>query len=199
VFVALATATRIAGLALIPAIVWEAYREYRVTKKIPISIVLAPLGFIFYSTYIQIISGNALLIITQQKNWNKPVGILGPWFALKDGFSKAFFGSEFSRHNPLSHFIEQVEFVSIIFIIVVIITSIKKMRFSYWLYIFFSTALILFSGVLSSVHRYLVVLFPIYIYLVKVIPKKYFLFLCFIFVLLLLVLSCLFLRNYWVA
>jgi len=199
IFTAFATATRIIGLALIPAILFEAYHSYKRNKKIPFLIIITPLGYFIYSAYLQMISGNAFSVILKQKDWNRQISIFSPWTALKEGFVKIVYGSALSRSNTIIHFIEQLEFFMAILILIFLIISINKIKFSYWLYVFFSLVPIFFSGMLSSIPRYIIVMFPIYIFLARKIPEKYFYFICTVFFILLIILTSLFLRGYWVA
>ena len=198
-FVGLATATRITGLALLPSLIWAGYRHYAKKGRFPLVTLFAPLGFILFGLYLQLTTGNGLTIILGQKDWYKPMGLLGPWQALKDGFLKFLYASPFTKGNFFGHSMEIIEFLSAVFFILIIWLSYKKIKFSYWLFIFFSAWPIFFSGSLSSIHRYLVVLFPVYIYLAKTLKGKYYLALCLSFFILLVYLTSLFLRGYWVA
>jgi len=183
VFIALATATRVTGLALLPSLFWQGYKKYQKSKKFPWPILIAPLGFIAFSVYLQITTGNGLSIISKQKDWYKPMGVFGPEKALSNGFLKFLQGSLVTQGNLFGRSMEIVEFLSAIFLLSIIVLSYKKIKSSYWLFIFFSAWPIFFSGSLSSIHRYILVLFPIYIYLVKVLPKRYYYFLCLFFLL----------------
>lgn len=199
IFTALATATRVTGLALIPGVLWEAYQSYKKTKKVSFSVLLTPLGFVFYMIYTQLTSGNALSIIQSQKDWNRPIGILGPFYAFKEGLLHAVYGSSLGRLNPVVHFIEQVEFVAALSILIFLAVSFRKIKTSYWLYAFSSAVFMFFSGILSSVPRYVIVLFPLYSYLAKKLPGKIYYAICVLFFILLVILASLFLRGYWVA
>jgi len=194
-----ASATRITGLALIVPLIWNAWQHYRITRKIAWPLLMSPLGFLMYAVFIQITAGSASGIILSQKNWNKPIGWKGPVVAVSDGFKKFIFGSQATTGNIFNRSMEVIEFVFAVALIVFVFVSFKKIKFSYWLYFLLSIALIFFSGVLSSVHRYSLVLFPVYIYLGKTIPKKYFFPYCFFSFILLIYLASLFFRGYWVA
>jgi len=199
VLTALITATRITGLALVPVFFWECYQYYRKTKKLIWQIFLAPMGFFLYLLYAQFNSGSALAIINSQKNWNRPLGILGPCYAFKDGLSKFLFGSSYTHHDLFGRSMEIVEFLTAIFLVIMIIYGFKRLKTSYWLYIFFSSVPIFFSGALPSIHRYVLVMFPIYILLGQNLSKKKFYLLSVFFAALLIYFTALYLRNYWVA
>jgi len=197
-FTLLATATRISGLALIPPLIWESYNTFKKTKKISWMIIISPFGFIFYSLYLYLVSSEIFPFIFKQKNWNRIIGIFAPFNAFKEGFNNALQGSLITKGNFFGRSMEITEFIFAIFLIFLVILSFKKIKFSYWLYLFFSCLPIFFSGILSSVHRYMLVMFPIYIFLGSLSKKYYYIF-CFVFSILLIYFSCLFLRGYWVA
>lgn len=199
IFAALTTATRLSGLAILPVLLWEAIQYYKKTKKFPFSIIIAPLGFVLFGIYIHVTTGNALAIILRHKDWDKPFGVFGMWYALKNGLTKIIYGSGGLTYNPLNYSVEVLELMFALFLLLIIFKSYKKIRFSYWLYLLFSSLIIFFSGVLSGIPRYMMVIFPVYIYLTNAIPKKYFYIVCFCFAVLFVYLSALFLRGYWVA
>ncbi len=199
VFTVIATVTRLVGLALIPILFWEAYRTYRKTKKFPLSIIITPLGFIFYSLYMQITTDGAFSVVTQHKEWGRNINIFGIFIALKEGLQKVIFKSSLSKNNPVIYSIETLEFIFAVFLILILIFSFKKIKFSYWLYILLSSIFIFSSSLLISIPRLIAPMFPIFIYLSQVISKKTFYFISFIFLVLLVYLSSLFLRGYWVA
>ncbi len=195
---ALATATRITGLALIIPLVWEAIQHYKKTRKISWSVFIGPTGVFLYALYIQLFGGGAISIISSQKNWNKPLGVFGPLVALKDGFLKFLYGSAVTKGDFFGRSMEILEFVFAVLLLFFILYSYKKVKMTYWLYMLASVVPIFFSGVLSSVHRYMAVLFPIYI-VIGSLPKKYYYPAIAISLLLLAYMSSLFLRGYWVA
>jgi len=195
----LASLTRITGLALIPVFLWEAIIYHKKTKKIVWPVLLTPLGFLIYSLYLQITTGNGLSMISEQTDWNREIGILSPIKAYKEGFIHALWGTAITRGNFFNRSMEIIEFIFGVLLILFIIFSFKKIKRSYWVFVVFSSIPIIFSGVLSSIHRYMLIMFPIYIYLAKIVPKKYFYYLLVVGGLLLAYLSALFLRNYWVA
>lgn len=69
---ALLTATRPTGLLLIPALlVSYAERGKRMTLRMFVALLLAPLGIIFYSYYLYRLTGNALAWLQIQTEWNR--------------------------------------------------------------------------------------------------------------------------------
>ncbi len=199
IFISLASVTRIVGLTLIPVILWEAYKEYRNTKKIPWSISVSFVGFVFYSVYMKLTTGNALSMVGKHKEWGRQINIFGIFIALKDGLLKLIFKSQLSQSNMLIYSIEVIEFVCALFLLILLIVSFRKLKFSYWLYIFFSSMFMFSSSVLISIPRLILPMFPIFIFISKTAPKRVYYLICLIFSILLVYLSSLFLRGYWVA
>ncbi len=195
----LATATKIIGLALLPVLIYEAYRSYKETKKVSFPVLIAPLGIVGYALYTWVTSGDSLLIIRGQIDWGRRIGIFSPFIAFKGSLFHVIYGSLVSQHNFFARSIEVIELATAIFLIVVIILSFKRIKFSYWLYLLSGSLLVFFSGTFISIMRILIVLFPTHIYLAKTLPKKVYYFISLCFVILLVYLTSLFLRGYWVA
>ncbi len=199
IFAALASGTKVLGLALFPVILWEAYRSYKTTKRVSVSMLIAPLGFIFYSLYNYFVERNLFLALQGHSDWGRHIGILSPLQAFIESFSKVLFGSEISQHNIFIRSIEVLEFVSAVFLILMLILGYRRLKFSYWLYLLCSALVLFFSGSLGSLPRHLLLLFPIHIVLVKLLPTKLYYMVGTLFFILLIYLTALFLRGYWVA
>jgi Gpi18-like mannosyltransferase len=195
----MATATKILGIVLIPALIWEVYKQYKQTKKIPFSVILAPLGIILYLLYTFWQRGDLTLAILGHSDWGRKVSILSPIFAFKEGLIKVLFGSVVSRNNFFAYSVEVLEFFSALFFLLVVVFGIKKLKFSYWLFVSSSFLLVVFSGALGSINRVMLVVFPLHIFLVKVLPTKIYYLVCLCLFILLLYLTSLFLRGYFVA
>lgn len=196
---AMATATKLLGVALLPSLMWEAYKRYRQTKKLPFSIILAPLGIVIYVLYTYQQTGNLTLVILGHSDWGRNASVLSPFIAFKEGLLKVFFGSVVSRNNFFVYSVEVLEFFSALFFLSVVLFGMKKMKFSYWLFVLFSFLLVIFSGALGSVNRVLLIVFPVHIFLAKVLPSKIYYLACLCLFILLLYLASLFLRGYFVA
>lgn len=196
---ALASGTKVLGLALFPVILWEAYQSYKSTKRVPISILIAPLGFILYSLYNYFLTGNLFLALQGHGDWGRHIGVLSPINAFSESFWKVLYGSDLSRHNIFIRSIEALEFFSAVFLIFMLIVSYKRLKLSYWLYLLFSTMIVFFSGSIGSLPRHLILLFPIHIVLAKILPIKFYYIIGIVFFILLTYLTSLFLRGYWVA
>jgi hypothetical protein len=69
IVVALATATRVTGLALIPAVLWVAWRRTRSFPLLMGICVIAPLGVFAYMGYLWRSFGNPLKFLSVQREW----------------------------------------------------------------------------------------------------------------------------------
>lgn len=199
IFAAIATATRVFGLALVAAIIYEAFIEYKKNHKIHFEILTAPLGIVGYAVYNWMASGNPLAFIASQSHWDRPVGLLAPIYAIKSQITAIVSGPLPSYDSPFVYPVIVIEFMTLIYLITVLVVAYKKIDASYWVYLLASIVIILFGGILSAAPRYSLVLFPIYIYLAKHLSGvKYVMYLT-VSLILLIFMAGLFLRGYWVS
>jgi len=196
---ALASATRIVGLALFPALLWEGYQVLRKKKKFPLSIFVAPLGLLIYLGYTWWATGVALTIFSKHQAWARPIGFLGPYFAIKDWIVKVLAGPQTIYDSPFVYPVIVIELATAIFVAIIIFLSFRKIKISYWIYLLASFIIILLRGVLSALPRYALVLFPMYVYLGKTFSKRALVVWGFVSLFFLMIFSALFLRGYWVG
>lgn len=204
-FALLLTATRFVGVIIIPIIfvewlvsVWKIKDWY---KKIPWALILSPLGLLSYMSYL----------------WTK---VHDP-FAFFNTLSS--FGEQRSSHLillpqvfyryvikilpnlhttfwPVIYTTYFEFFIGFIFLLLICF-SFKKLRLSYWLILFFGYLIPTFSGSFSSLPRYVLVLFPVYILTAGLVKKHkavFFAITTISFILLVVSLS-LFARGYWLS
>ena len=191
-FAALASGTRIFGLALTPVIIYEILKGGKSTRKHLWTAFIAPLGFIIYS----LLSKNS--IIFSQSDWNRNVGLLGPYYAIADSLRHVFQGPQATYDSPFTYPVIILELIIFIFTTLVVIKMYKKIDAKYFIYSAASLLIILLGGSLASSPRYILTIFPIFIYLAKYLKRYYYFYLT-ISLLLLVFFSTLFLRGYWVA
>ncbi len=195
-FAALASGTRLLGIALTPVLFYSAYKDYMKSGKVRWEVLLAPAGLILYSVYNWISTGTFFTFLSSQTYWNRPVGIMAPIYGLYRQVVNVLSGPLASYDSPFVYPVILIEFATLFFVVGVIYFSYKKIKPSYWIYLLVSLLIILFAGP-SSFPRYTLVLFPIYIFLgEKLSGAKYFIFLCISFILFIFMAS-LFLRGYW--
>lgn len=199
IFAALASATRIVGLALSLPVIYEAYLEYKKHRRIYFEALLSPLGFIFYAVYNWFSSGNLFTFISSQKYWDRPVGLAAPFYAIKSQIVSVLSGPLPSYDSPFVYPVILIEFIVLLYLLAVLYFSYKKIKMSYWLYMLGSLVIILFGGILSSIPRYALVLFPCYVFLAGRLKSIRYLLYIFICSLGFLFMASLFLRGYWVS
>lgn len=201
VFVFFATATRLVGLALIPPLIFEAYKIHKKENKIAWSVLISPLGFAFYAIFNYLKFGNPLLMITAQTSFRfgRAIDILSPFHIFKGAVVKIISGPLPSYDSPFVYPVIILEFLFAVYSLVILYFSFRKLPKSYFLYILFLIVLIFYSSALSSIGRYILVIFPIYVLLALTLPRKIFVVWSLISFFLLIFASSLFLRNYWIA
>jgi hypothetical protein len=156
---------RVNGLLLFPALVIEAFEEYRKTRRWNwnwLSILATPLGFGVYLLVNLYVTGNAFAFmeITREKFYK---ALAPPWTGIINSFDRIWWDDNPSSVMMLS--IQELVFIAIGFI--AIIFSAKLFRWSYTVWMAGNWLLFVSVGFVVSVPRYTLILFPIYILLAK--------------------------------
>lgn len=200
-FAALSSATRVVGILLTPLLFYRAWKfcKEKKNRKFPISVLIAPLGFLIYFVYSWATSGDPFSIISAQTAWDRPLSIASPIFAIGDGLRKIIAGPQAHYDSSFVYPVIIFEFFILILIVTFLVISFNKIKKIYWLYSFWSLILILFGGILSALPRYALLIFPLHIYTAKYLSKKMYFVYIIVSFLLMLVVSSLFLRGYWVG
>jgi len=201
IFASAATATRIVGLALIPVLIFEAYRIYKKQGRFPWIITIAPAGLLAYMLYTFLKFGNPFLMIISQTDsrFARYIGFVSPVKIFIEWPQKILAGPSQVYDSLFVYPVIILEFVFAVFAIVILFLAKKKLGFGYFLYNLFGVLIIFFSGSLSSNMRYQLVLFPTFIYLAQSLSGKFYLAWSIISLIVLIFASSLFLRNYWIA
>src|SRR3989338_3984251 len=206
VVAALAGSTRLVGIFLLPALLWEWYLQSN-NKKVslllsvtrsPVTYVV-PLGLLVYMVYLQINFGDPLYF------WHaQPV-----FGAERSGSSIVLLPQVLWRYlkifktvpkNSLTFWIPFTELVSFFLAAVfLIIAHLKKIRFSYLLFSWPALIVPSLTGTLSSMPRYVLILFPIFPILGLIASSKIKLTILAFFVILFACYTILFTRGLWVS
>jgi hypothetical protein len=198
---ALAGATRLVGIALLPVMLYEGYRYFKKERKIPWFLLISPLGLISFVNFINLKFGDPLYILGAQTDpsFGRNFEVLNPIKAFLSSFTMVLQGPQ-SRFDSM--FVYPViigELFWGLFGLTIIILSFRKIYFGYWLFLVAGFLIPLMSGVLSANIRHLLVLFPIAIFLAtKLKGRIYFIWLIISLVLLIFA-STIFLNGYWIA
>ncbi|MEK7518061.1 MAG: hypothetical protein AAB583_05965 [Patescibacteria group bacterium] len=216
---ALATLTRLNGLALIFIILFE-YIELNNTantwgfktfyKKIKNSldwrivsgkkiyaVVLIPLAFAGYLLYTHIFHGKWDLVFSSMQVWNQdtitfPLQVFWRYFKILT----------FVSPTNIVYFVATIELLSVLFYIFIIIYSYKKIRLSYWIFIIISILIPSLTGTFAGMPRYALHLYPLFLGIALFLEQKSLVFkICYFTVttVLLFLLLMLFTRGYFVA
>lgn len=185
VFAALASVTRLAGLAAVIALI-VSYRKNWIVW-------FASSGFIAYAFYLYIQTGDPFYFISAQSNfWHSGLAIPGSvlFHSLKQLLLPGF---------VFNNFRDLLDFMFTIFGILMVWKVVKKLSFDYAIFAIISILLPLFSPTLAPMPRYLLTIFPIFIVL-NFFKNRYFsIFYQIICLMLMSVYAILYINGYWVS
>ncbi len=158
-------------------------------------IFLIPLGIITYGLYLQINFGDFFLFQKAMKDWGQSQFVLPPQVFFR--YIKIFLTAK----DSYVYFIALLEFVSIILYCYLMLRSLKILRSSYVLLMFFVVLVPTLTGTWQSMPRYILHMFPAFITLaiLTASSKKYFYLTLIFFIILQAILIAFFTRGYFVA
>lgn len=180
---ALASATRPVGLAVAAGLFIGVWTTQGFSRK-NWFVVFAFLGFLLYCVFLYRQTGDLFYFITAESHWQRVLVIpgVGFWEALRGISSKGF--------------------IDIAFAIFGVGFAIRSFRFlppSWALFSLLSVGIPLFTPTLSSIQRFLLPVFPIFI-LIALLKNRYIqIFLQMISLMLLAIFTALFVSGYWVS
>lgn len=194
----IASATRLVGIFLIPALLLIWMREMK-DKRPLFFISLVPLGLIFVIIFNWLQAGDPLNFIHVQPGFG--AGRSGTDLILLPQVIYRYF-KIFITVSPLSYsfFISFQEFILTIFVFGTLITAVKKIRPEYLLFSLGAILTPTLTGTFSSMPRYVLAAFPIFFILASIIRHKLKVWLMVFFMFLLEILNVvLFINGYWVS
>lgn len=162
----LTSLTRLVGISLLPALIYELFRKEKTAKKRLIgalSFLLIPLGYIGYSFFNWTISGNAFSFIKAHGTLGNARSvdsvILIPQTLFR--YIKILLNLPYSQYE---WWIALLELATFVFAALLIFYAWKKgVRFSYILFALVAFLIPASSGTFTGLPRYVLVLFPIFI------------------------------------
>lgn len=200
IFGAVASATRIFGIFLLPALLIEGWVQ-KCRKASLLWLLLIPSGLLLYMLYLWVSIGDPIAFYHLQRLVGEQ-RYSGATFIAQTFFRYIKMLLTVDINNPIYQIIV-LEFVTgIVFLLLLIYGYFKKIRLSYIFYGVLGYLLSTVQGSLSSAPRYFLILFPCFLALaifLSNIPKLVRSILLFISLVLLSVETMLFLRGYWVA
>ncbi len=205
VFSALASATRIFGLLLVPVLLIEAYLKFKKREimdtgelaKMAVGILLAPLGTLLYMMFLRLNFDNPLYFLTSQPLFgaDRTAGNLIFLPQVIYRYIKIFITVPLSSPLFLNALLE---FIFTILVFICLALFYKKMRLSYFIFTLGCLILPTLTGTLSSMPRYSLMGFLLLPFIVQAI-KRYYSLLLTIFVTIGIILISFFIRGYWIA
>lgn len=191
VFASLASATRLVGLAVVAGFLLEVWMRQGISRK-NWYILLAPFGFVVYCLFLYRQTGDPFYFITAENHWQRALVTpgVGFWETLREISSKGILSTNFNVVIDLIFAIFGVGFA---------IRSFRFLPVSWAIYSLLSVGIPLFTPTLSSMPRFLLPVFPIFI-LIALLKNRYIqIFLQMISLMLLAVFTALFVSGYWVS
>src|SRR3990167_1158262 len=185
-----ASATRLVGLFLIPAI----SLKKNIQSIIPI--LIAPLGFLAYVLYLKIEFNNPLYFVSAQTIFGQERSttqiILLPqvfWRYLKI----------LATTNGLTFGNAAFELGMTILILTLLVLSYRRVKTEWLIFSFLAVLMPTFTGTLASMPRYVLITFPVYILLASIKSLIIKILIVIVFSVLLIITTVLFTQGYWVA
>lgn len=163
--------TRPQGIILFPVLLFEylEQREFKF-KKIRWGVLwnlFIPLGLGVYMYYLKIKFGNPLLFIFAQDSWgrNTSFSLKSVWDTISNYFYEFFYpGPE----NFAYYLVKDLDLLFFLAFLVLAIVIFLNFRMSYGTYMLLSLIVPLMTSSLMSINRFVLLLFPAYIYLSKI-------------------------------
>lgn len=157
---ALACLTRINGLILIPALLFEVWDEYRATRRVNrewLFFGLIPAGFGGYLALNYSVTGSALTFLTyQRENFHRYFRV--PWEGVWDTFNRIF-----SPKPTDSQMLGMQELTFVLIGLLAVAVGWRYLRRSYWVWTTLNWLLFVSTSFVLSVPRYTLILFPLFI------------------------------------
>lgn len=200
IFGALLSATRLVGIAILPSLLYEYFKEEKKRSIIKIlSLFIAPFGLLGYMFYNLQKWGNPFYFIIAQGNFqnNREVDriVLLPQTILR--YFKIFVNV---NPNIYEFWVAILELSFFVFSSILLFIAWKKrIRFSYILFGVLLITIPASSGTLSGIPRYILPIFPIFIALSLIKNKQFRITYSIMSVILLILLFALFSKGYFVA
>ena len=188
---ALASATRVSGLATVLSLILSVYLTEGINKK-NFWVLFSPLGFAAYCFYLYTQTGDPLAFVKGQSVFWQG-GLVVP------GSSVIFAIRHLSFESIAGNFRNLLDIIFAVFGIFAVWQVWRKLSFDYAVFSTVSLILPLFSPTLAAMPRYLLTIFPIFIVMSFYKNQYVILFYQMISLMLLSVYAILFLNGYWVS
>ncbi len=199
---ALASYTRFVGVFIFPALLYEWWQQKtdkpRIKYQSLLPLLLIPLGLLNYMKFLWKNYQDPLLFLHAQPYFG--VGRSGGKIILLYQVFWRYWKMILTTRADILYFTVWLELIAAIgFLFLLILSYQRKIRPAYLIFAALAYLTPTFSGTFSSLPRYVLVLFPCFIYLGTIKSKILSRSLLIVFSLLLIISSLLFFRGYWVS
>ena len=143
---ALAAATRLTGVLLLPALVLLPLQQRRSLSRQQLWLLLIPTGTVAFMAYMDRLTGDPLAFVSVQRLWHR-----GQW------------SMSFSTGSAWNFAL--LNAAAALFLIIAAVAMLRRREWSYAAYTLLAVALPLSTGTVQSVTRYAVVVFPAFLWL----------------------------------
>jgi len=172
VIISLAVLTRSIGIIIIPALIWQLWRQHSQQttlfniKKVFSVFTLPIVSFVGWLVYLKNTYGDYFAFINIQNTWpmqHREVGLISSFTNFYESTKSLFTLSAFTEEYAIN-LVDYGLFILFLFFAIYIFFKMNKV---YGLYMFLLLIPVFFSGSLVSVDRYVLVLFPAFILLAR--------------------------------
>lgn len=156
---ALASATRTAGVLLLPALAilyWQTHRPLRPLRKEILALLLVPVGLVCFMIYLKVITGNPLAFRDTMAVWGR-----APGFFLRPLYDYLRHPIEIAAHWDF----RLLNFLAAVLAFTAGAVLVLRRQFALGAYTLVSVLFALSSTLLQSQTRYMMVVFPVYLVL----------------------------------
>lgn len=200
---ALASNTRIVGILLLPALLYEGWEQYKLkNSKFAIRnllpVLMIPLGLLSYMRYLMINFKDPLMFVHVQTSFGagRSSGKIILLYQVFYRYLKMILTTKF---DPLYFTVWLELSMAVSFIYLLIMAYKKQIRASYLVFAVFAFLVPTLSGTFLSMPRFVLILFPCFIFLGTIKNKKVIRFLQIIFVFLAILCTLMFIKGYWIS
>ena len=158
----LASATRFAGIFLWPALIWEVWQGH--DRPTLIWLALPPLGLLAYMKYLLVRTGDAFFFLKVSPDFG-PNLVISKLILLHQVFFRYAKMLIFSSQADMNFAVVILEFIVGTLFLGLTIIALKRLRFSYSIFMLLSYLIPTLAGTFVSVPRYALTIFPGFILL----------------------------------
>ncbi len=173
IFGMLLSTTRLVGIAILPALIYEYIKEEKKLSVKSLSLLLPPLGLLSYVFYNFLQFGNPFLFIQAHETLNPTRTVSSVVFIPQTVFR--YFKILATTYGSYEWWIALLEISSFLFAVSLLYIAYKKrVRLSYIIFSVLALLIPISSGTFSGLPRYVLILFPMFIglALIKNTPTK---------------------------